>query len=101
MLRPYFPAWLRDERTEFALEVISALLFGAALVCWLMASPPRNETPRINDWPGHSRTNPVVGSPWVDATVVCGPLTHDRLTSDRSGMSPVGRFLDSKPEKAG
>jgi hypothetical protein len=32
MLRPYLPAWLKDERVEFALEIISALTLAVAVI---------------------------------------------------------------------
>jgi hypothetical protein len=35
MLRPYLPAWLKDEHTEFALEVISALALLLTAILWL------------------------------------------------------------------
>jgi hypothetical protein len=34
MLRYYLPAWLKDETTEFALEVISALCLVFAVILW-------------------------------------------------------------------
>jgi hypothetical protein len=35
MLRPYFPAWIRDERAEFALEMIWALVLTVAVIWWV------------------------------------------------------------------
>jgi hypothetical protein len=36
MLRPYLPAWLKDEFTEFVLEIVSALALLLAVALWLM-----------------------------------------------------------------
>lgn len=35
MLRKHFPKWLKSESTEFALEMVSGVLFGAALFNYL------------------------------------------------------------------
>jgi hypothetical protein len=35
MLRPYLPVWLKDEHTEFVLEVISALALLLVAIWWL------------------------------------------------------------------
>ena len=37
MLRPYFPTWLKDERTEFALECIFTVALSAVLVRYLLS----------------------------------------------------------------
>ena len=34
MLRPYLPDWLKDERTEFVLEIVSALTLAAVALWW-------------------------------------------------------------------
>jgi hypothetical protein len=36
MLRPYLPAWLKDEFTEFVLEIVSALALLLAVALSLM-----------------------------------------------------------------
>ena len=33
MLRPYLPSWMKEERTKFALEVLSALGLACAAAC--------------------------------------------------------------------
>ena len=35
MLRHYLPAWLKEERNEFVLEVASALTLLLAVIVWL------------------------------------------------------------------
>jgi hypothetical protein len=35
MLRPYFPSWMKDERAEFTLELLSALTLLFAVIWWL------------------------------------------------------------------
>jgi hypothetical protein len=34
MLRPYLPDWLKDERAEFVLEIVSALTLAAVALWW-------------------------------------------------------------------
>jgi hypothetical protein len=34
VLRPYLPTWIKDERTEFALEMVSALVLTVAFIWW-------------------------------------------------------------------
>jgi len=34
VLRPYLPTWIKEERTEFALETVSALILTVAVIWW-------------------------------------------------------------------
>jgi hypothetical protein len=36
MLRPYLPLWIKEERTEFALEVLSALSLAISAIWYVM-----------------------------------------------------------------
>jgi hypothetical protein len=36
MLRPYLPSWMKEESTEFALEVLSALGFATSVIWYVM-----------------------------------------------------------------
>jgi hypothetical protein len=36
MLRPYLPAWVKEQRTEFALEMASALILAVAVIWQLV-----------------------------------------------------------------
>jgi hypothetical protein len=34
MLRTYLPAWIKEERVEFALDMASALILTVAVIWW-------------------------------------------------------------------
>jgi hypothetical protein len=34
MLRPYLPAWIKEERVEFALDMASTLILTVAVIWW-------------------------------------------------------------------
>jgi hypothetical protein len=36
MLRPYLPSWMKEESTEFALEVLSALGLAISAIWYVM-----------------------------------------------------------------